>query len=369
MRRLILAAAVLALWALWAVGCGEETTTGPGVDKVEGPYAGTDACKLCHAAVHAEFVKTGHPYKLNQVDGGAPHYPYSEVPNPPPGKTWDDVTYVIGGYGWKARFIDTQGYVMTGLTQYNLQTKEWVEYEPGETVPYDCGSCHTTGFEETGHQHGLPGVEGTWVMPGIQCEACHGPGDAHVADPTYNDMTINRASSSCGLCHIRDTKYVIPAQSGFIKHHEQYNEFFNSPHGNELTCVSCHDPHKNVKYGGGGIVRNCDDCHNQQVQVNAMANLDCTACHMPPAVKSAVGDATQFKGDIAAHLFRINTDPNAEQFYTVGDDEYSYFYINLDFACLRGGCHNGRTRTWAANNAPFIHGTGTENTTLAAAVR
>ena len=70
-------------------------------------FVGSEACQICHEDIYATFVKTGHPYKLNKVvDGQPPKYPFSKVPNPPAGYTWDDIAYVIGGYGWKARFID-----------------------------------------------------------------------------------------------------------------------------------------------------------------------------------------------------------------------------------------------------------------------
>ena len=68
---------------------------------------------------------SGHPWKLNKVvDGQPPEYPFTEVPEPPEGVTWDDVAYVIGGYNWKARFIGQDGFIITGdedaTTQYNF---------------------------------------------------------------------------------------------------------------------------------------------------------------------------------------------------------------------------------------------------------
>ncbi len=37
--------------------------------------------------------------------------------------TWDDVSYVIGGYFWKARFVDMAGAIVTGSNvQYNFAT-------------------------------------------------------------------------------------------------------------------------------------------------------------------------------------------------------------------------------------------------------
>ncbi len=172
-------------------------------------YVGSDACQECHEDLYASYMQTGHPYKLNKVvDGQPPVYPFSEVTNPPEGYTWDDILYVIGGFGWKARFIDQEGYIITGdadaTTQYNLYNKtlkmgdNWVAYHAGEEKPYDCGSCHTTGYQPEGHQLGLPGLIGTWVEDGIGCEECHGPGENHVNDPYMVSMDIDR-DSSCAV--------------------------------------------------------------------------------------------------------------------------------------------------------------------------
>ena len=35
---------------------------------------------------------SGHPWKLNKVvDGEPPDYPYTNLPSPPEGYTWDDI--------------------------------------------------------------------------------------------------------------------------------------------------------------------------------------------------------------------------------------------------------------------------------------
>ena len=206
---------------------------------------------------------SGHPYKLNKVDGAPPTYPWSSVPYTPTGYTWDDVTYVIGGYGWKARFVDNQGYIVTGeAVQYNLATQDWVGYHADEdpgTKPYNCGKCHTTAwidYDDNAHPHrqdGLPGMAGTFSQPGVTCEACHGPGQAHV--DSYGDpdlITVDNTSLMCGNCHTRDENRRIAASGGFIKHHEQYDEMVNSPHRG-MSCNTCHDPHKSTKYGKGGL--------------------------------------------------------------------------------------------------------------------
>ncbi|OPX22986.1 MAG: hypothetical protein B1H02_05455 [Candidatus Latescibacteria bacterium 4484_107] len=135
-------------------------------------------------------MKTGHAQIVHKVEKGRPpKWPFSSVPVPPEGYIWEDISYVLGGYGWKARFVDRKGYLVTGKkAQYNLATKEWVAYyseQKAGTKPYDsdCAQCHTTGWRASGesggvHQDGLEGIAGVWTLAGIQCERCHGEGGA-----------------------------------------------------------------------------------------------------------------------------------------------------------------------------------------------
>ena len=46
------------------------------------------------------------------MDGKAPTYPFTKIEKLPEGYTWNDISYVIGGY-WKARFMDKKGYIIT----------------------------------------------------------------------------------------------------------------------------------------------------------------------------------------------------------------------------------------------------------------
>ncbi len=320
-------------------------------------------CNFCHAEIYDEFLETGHPYKLNKVEGGvAPAYPNSAVPNPPDGYTWDDITYVIGGYGWKARFLDRNGWIITGAAvQWNLGTREWVGYHASEapgTKAYDCGRCHTTGYvaSETEHQDGLPGIVGTWAEPGITCEACHGPGSRHAIDPEVYSMTIDRSADLCGECHYRSEDHRILASGGLIRHHEQYDEMLSDGHG-ALRCVTCHDPHKSTKYNAEeAIITSCTYCHTTMT-VNHDGPDDCVPCHMPKSVKSAVsfGEGVALRGDISSHIFAINSDTTEAQFYTEGEKTYSNGSNGLNFSCL-SFCHTSRDLEWAAQRAPGIHG-------------
>jgi hypothetical protein len=344
---------------------GKEGAAGEAGDSGEaGPlgaeYVGASTCAGCHQETYDVFINSGHAWKLNPViDGQPPDYPFTEVPSPPEGYTWDDILYVIGGYNWKARFVGKDGYIITDapgesgnteyLNQYNfanpLLGKEagWVTYHSGEEqLPYNCGTCHTTGYSERGNQDDLPGLVGTWAEPGIQCEACHGPGSLHMQNPRGVEMKVNRDGEECGQCHRRGDVEQVNAKDGFIQHHEQYEELFQSKHM-VLKCVDCHDPHAGVvqlKEAGEQTTRTqCENCHfkEEQYQKNVKhtaLSVTCTHCHMPRIVKSAWGVPERFTGDIRTHVMAI--DPTQiNQFSEDGTQALSQ--IGLDFACRQ--CH------------------------------
>jgi hypothetical protein len=308
-------------------------------------------------------MKSGHAWVLNPVvEGQPPDYPFTELPNPPEGYTWDDITYVIGGYIWKARFIGKDGFIITGgpdaTTQYNFANpivgKEaaWVAYHPGEEKPYNCGRCHTTGYSAwppDAHQDDLPGIVGTWAEPGVKCERCHGPGSLHVENPRGVRMVVDRDPELCGECHVRGAPEVVDAKGGFIKHHEQYEEVFQSKHL-ALDCVVCHDPHEGVtqlRQAGEQTTRTqCENCHFEQAKYQASevmvaVGVECVDCHMPRIVKSAWGNADMFTGDIRTHLMAIDSE-QIGQFTEDGKEALSQ--IGLNFACRY--CHvEGGTAT------------------------
>jgi hypothetical protein len=329
----------------------------PGADGLsyEAPtFVGSETCAECHQEQYDKFVLSGHNWKLNKVvDGQPPVFPFGQLPGPPDGYTWDDVSYVIGGYNWKARFIDQEGYIITGdenaTTQYNLPNpvlglgNNWVPYNAGKEKPYDCGSCHTTGYLPVGNQDGLPGLIGTWVFEGIQCEECHGPGSQHVENPLAYTAFVDRDSAACGQCHVRgEGPETVPASGGFIQHHEQYDELFQGKHA-ALQCVSCHDPHEGViqlRQAGDQTTRTeCANCHfreekYQNVAIHGFLNVKCIDCHMPRVTKSAVGDPERFTGDIRTHMMAINYDLTSQ---FTEDGAFAESQLALDFACK--SCH------------------------------
>ncbi len=359
-------------------------------------YVTAAGCVDCHETAWTEvFQQSGHPYKLNKVvDGVAPTYPNSVVPNPPAGVLWTDVSYVIGGYGWKARFIGTeefnQGFIITpatGENQWNLlYGTSWTDYHAGEVKPYDCGSCHTTGWqslEDNGgvHQDGLTGFEGTFEEQGVSCEQCHGPGVDHVATQSSDDITIDNTDVLCNSCHNRglDPIETIPASGGFIRHHEQGNEFANSTHvASGVTCASCHDAHLGTRYDNGGFIASCVGCHPAQAATNAHlvpiadgndTDSACITCHMSQASKSAVADPDNllFVGDVKTHIFDLNPGEFNKDYFFSADGltvETATEGVTLDFACyqchtdpvtLTGGLMSQKTLAELSAKATGIH--------------
>ena len=332
---------------------GKQGSSGPvgaaGLDYTPASYVGSSACKECHAELYDSHQQSGHAWTLTQVvDGKAPEFPFSEVKKAPEGYTWDDILYVIGGYAWKARFVDKQGNVITGgadaKTQYDLPNKtlklggDWVAYHPGETVAFDCGKCHTTGFIPEGNQDALAGLQGTWAENGVGCEGCHGPGSNHVNDPYQVSVTIDRDAELCGDCHGRgDLTQVITATNGFISHQDLTVVPFEAKK-HLFRCTDCHNPHTTtVNAKGFGAKVACDGCHFAQAEnqkITDRKHAQCIDCHMPRMIQQAVADPARMSGDMRVHLMAINPAATA-QFEKNG--KLAGPYLALDFTCK--GCH------------------------------
>ena len=387
----------LGAMALLVGGCSDEDCTTPPPEPTAAAFVGSETCGNCHndpatGLIYDQWKESGHPYKIVKIEGEAPtaSFPdfsaYPSDPNaidPPQGETWETVTYTIGGYRWKMRWIDADGWIVTsGLAaldaQYNFETDAdhpagWTTYhtdkERGEKS-YDCGRCHTTGWvanpdpeDLTGNQDGLAGIHGTFFAGGIHCEECHGKGSLHAGNPTQFGMVVDDSAALCGRCHTRDALNRIEASSGFIRHHEQYDEWRHSPHGlaGGPGCNDCHDPHASVVYDvvaeGTGVTAACTDCHDAtDYALNgndpphpSFVNIECIDCHMPKVAKSArASDSNpKYVGDVASHIFAINSDAvNMEEgmgiladgkSFIKTDEQTGLAKVTLDFVCYR--CH------------------------------
>ena len=345
---------------------GPRGVVGPaGPAGVAGPvgaeFVGSATCGGCHTDTYAVFQQSGHPWQLTPIiNGQAPDFPFTQLAQPPAGYTWDDIAYVVGGYSRKARFLNLEGYIITDapgasgdasyLNQYNFanrllgETAAFVSYHAGEAnLPYDCGSCHTTGYSPQGNQDDLPGLVGTWAAPGVQCEECHGPGSLHIQNPKVVDMKIDRDAEACESCHLPEDMSAVEVVGGLISHQDNYANLPSGKH-EVIDCVVCHDPHSGVvqhRQANEPVTQKaCSECHYQQAafQINtthATMQLDCNQCHMPNLIISAWGSAEKYAGDFPSHRMAINS----TQISQVDENGALIQQIALDTACRH--CHGG----------------------------
>jgi len=98
-----------------------------------------------------------------------------------------------------AEYIGATKCRMCHKVQYESWTglahaKAFEQIKPGDQGNAECLNCHATG--------------GSAAMPGVQCEACHGPGSDHKSMKTMKDREASVAAgllipdeSICESCH------------------------------------------------------------------------------------------------------------------------------------------------------------------------
>jgi predicted CXXCH cytochrome family protein len=387
-RWIVFIGAMLILSGILAACAGPQSQIGPvgpaGVAGPEGPagpvgetgpagapgptgaeYVGDQLCAGCHFDISQTYMKSGHPWSLSPVSNDeSPNYPFTQITSIPQGYSLKNISYIIGGYFWKAIFLDSQGYIVTDapgssgnttyLNQYNFGNASlgfnpgWASYHSGEAqLPFTCGSCHSTGYSYGGNQDNLPGITGTWAQPGVRCERCHGPGSLHANNPKGIHMLVELNSRLCRECHEYVPTASLEAKNGFIQHSDQYGDLSQSKH-QILDCLICHDPHSGVvqlQLAGQQTTKLlCQDCHWQEAQfqnnpAHVSQHIGCTDCHMPHLIQSGSANAQGFTGDLPTHVVAI--DPrNISQFNK--DGSLASGQISLEYACRH--CH-GTTKS------------------------
>lgn len=361
-------------------------------DKTNGGagYIGSAACSACHPGLAESHGLHGHASALTPIDGQPPTYPADAtgagVPDAPAGFTFNDIAYVVGGHSKGAQFVDLDGFLLTTggtgtATQWNLDftpngtAAGFADFGAAEpsNLPFDFDrfASLTTGAAPQDpaaprFQDNRPGMAGTFAEPGVQCEACHGPGSNHPPNTGARALFVDpTGADSCKQCHVRPFGAPgdeIRAEDGFILPLSQYAELRASGGHAGFSCTFCHDPHVSVAYDRSNAIRNeCTACHSEQnmalhagkvlTRGDYVETLACQSCHMPFATRRfsaaapvVVGDAGHM-GDTRTHIFRINTDQvGSEAMFNedgsrVALDDQGRAAVTVDYVCLR--CHNG----------------------------
>jgi predicted CXXCH cytochrome family protein len=199
---------------------------------------------------------------------------------------------------------------------------------PLESPPLRCFQCHTTHMELESSLEPLVYSFKEWermeaqrykekTIWGVGCESCHGPGEKHIKFHKKNigqklGMSIqnpgkfsrDRSLDTCRLCHsgIGQLKYNFYS----FRPGDNLNDFitFNkedlkseSVHSNnhvpleqskcfqksKMTCLTCHDPHKNNRGQLKSYSQICIQCHNKshESSFSKKQKENCIDCHMP----------------------------------------------------------------------------------------
>jgi hypothetical protein len=310
-------------------------------------YVGAETCSgsTCHSGLGGEqykqWITSGHRFILME-SASARH---RSLPLPDGVARWDEISYVIGGHSKKVMYLDDEGNIID--QQFNLLTGEFSDYDGSST--YDCGECHTTGYDAAGAAP-LPGMVGSFELAGVQCEHCHNAG----IHPSDNDAPTDAAF--CGECHNHGDTTMVAASGGYIVAEGQYNELLASPH-DSANCVTCHNPHEGAEVDVTSV---CGNCHSSKVAgyastLMAQVGVECDDCHMSPAGLSGQAPGPN-QGDTKTHLFRINTDPAANMFTADGSQvalEDGEGAVTLNFACQR--CHAGTSLETLSKFAKDFH--------------
>ncbi len=169
-----------------------------------------------------------------------------------------------------------------------------------------CFACHTTAPNVADQ------LDEKNLIPGVTCEACHGPGANHVAamqaakvagmsppaeGTIFNAAQLGPADSVdfCGACHATWWDVKLSGVKGVSNAKSQPYRLQGSKCWGKgdarLTCVACHDPHKQLQTDSASYDSNCLRCHASTASGNKVPNhpaapfpvgtKNCASCHMP----------------------------------------------------------------------------------------
>jgi hypothetical protein len=340
-------------------------------DSTRKDYAGTEACAGCHREEVLEQQRTAMAQaasRASQTEILRANPKLARAESPFLTEIQRDRTgsvYVVsqGGAAMSGRLEWSMGQgsmgqtfiVESGGTLYESQLSYFaaisgLDLTPGHTLagPRDlerafgepqspelaqrCFGCHTTASSEK-HQ-----FDPSHAIPGITCEACHGPGGRHVKAMRENPAgdaggsILNPGAFSpvklidyCGACHrapldVATARDRVPIDVRFQPYRLSKSRCWSQPDP-RITCIACHNPHLPLEQDGVAYDSKCLACHAPAApaalktadaaepaggapvartrKICPKASSHCVSCHMPKY------KVPQLHGSFTDHNIRI----------------------------------------------------------------
>jgi hypothetical protein len=312
-------------------------------------YVGSDVCAECHSRIESTQSESEMARAAFRLSGGAAGQPapgdfesgpytYRFIPsNTPPGYSLEvtsngqsisnPLAWTMGaGIHGQTYLLDENG----GLYETQASSFSFIHrvglspgHKPVEGVSLEnalgtrlkagdalrCFACHTTASSANSTLNAADAV------PGVHCEACHGPGLDHVKAATagqtvqarqaiFNPASLTPTSSIdfCGACH-RTTMDVIlnePEPGAYTIRFQPYrleeSRCWQTTKDARLACTQCHDPHAPMVRDAQFYDQKCLSCHSLRKdakregsngawaatpKICPRATANCASCHMP----------------------------------------------------------------------------------------
>jgi Cytochrome c554 and c-prime len=188
-----------------------------------------------------------------------------------------------------------------------------------------CFACHTT------YSSADSKFDASRAVPGVHCEACHGPGVEHI-NAIHDDQSETALSSIlnpahlspiesvdfCGACHRTALDVVVSAEAygpiniRFQPYRLEKSRCWGTQGDARLACIACHDPHKPLVRTASSYDERCMKCHitrsgdspghSSSPPVCPKSTANCTTCHMPKY------DVPEMHAKFTDHFIRVVRD-------------------------------------------------------------
>ena len=377
-------------------------------------YVGRDRCAPCHEAATQSWLGSDHDLAMAEANEETVLGDFSGVEfehlgitsrffrqdgkfivhtEGPGGEMGDfQITYTFGHEPLQQYLVPFPGGRLQCLSlAWDTVRGEWFHLYPDTEIPPDdwlhwtrnaqnwngmCAECHSTNLIK-GYDAETRTFSTTWFEIDVSCEACHGPGSAHVAwadlppmaRPDSTDLGLMVPTSGissheqvelCAPCHSRRTELgdfkhsqlelldsLVPSLLDEGLYHADgqildevyvYGSFVQSKmYRNDVQCADCHDVHSlKLRFEGNEL---CGQCHRLDTYDSAdhhfhkkivdgepSAGALCVSCHMPEQPFMVV----DWRAD---HSLRV---PRPDLTRDIGTPN----------ACGQAGCHADKSLDW-----------------------